>query len=191
MFAKDINVKVSDIPAGWSLEAADFINKLLRRKSKDRLGKGGITELKEHAWLRGIQWQDIYKKEVQTPYIPKEGDNFDEKYCNRQDPVDKQTYDYYLHKINVENYFQKFYYNYYDEKSKDPHFELDGVGYKFYNLHDENYSLNKVESSVSRNIKSSLGGSTAMNTPRMEPHSSMNQTYFNQSNISHRKLFAG
>jgi hypothetical protein len=28
MFCKDINIKSTDIPAGWSLEGADFINKV-------------------------------------------------------------------------------------------------------------------------------------------------------------------
>jgi hypothetical protein len=29
MFSKDINIKSSDIPNGWSIEAADFINKVI------------------------------------------------------------------------------------------------------------------------------------------------------------------
>ena len=57
--------------------------------------------MKEHAWLRGINWSDIYRKEVETPYRPREGDNFDAGYCNRIDPIEK-TYDYYLQKINNE-----------------------------------------------------------------------------------------
>jgi len=30
MFSKDINLKSSDIPPGWSLEGADFINKVIK-----------------------------------------------------------------------------------------------------------------------------------------------------------------
>ena len=29
IFSKQINLKKSDLPEGWSMEAADFINKLL------------------------------------------------------------------------------------------------------------------------------------------------------------------
>lgn len=29
MFTKDINVKMGDVPTGWSAEAADFINKVI------------------------------------------------------------------------------------------------------------------------------------------------------------------
>jgi len=31
-----------DIPDGWSVEAADFANQLLKRKAIERLGWGGI-----------------------------------------------------------------------------------------------------------------------------------------------------
>jgi hypothetical protein len=190
MFSKEINVKASEIPPNWSTEAADFINKLLRRKSKERLGKGGIIELKEHSWLRGIQWTDIYKKEVITPFKPKPGDNFDSQYCNKQDVIDRQTYDYYLNKVNSECFFQKFYFNFYDPKSKDPFFEMDGSQLKFFNPHEEN--TNKVESTPGRQqLKSSLT-STSINTPRITDHHLSNishHTYFNKSTMSQRRLF--
>ncbi len=192
IFSKEINVKVSDVPPGWSLEAADFINKLLRRKSKERLGRNGIVELKEHSWLRGIQWGDIYRKEVTTPYLPKEGDNFDANYCNKQDQIDKQAYEYYLHKITNENYFNKFYYNFYDEKHTELWFELDGVQYKFNNIHEDAKDT-KNETTGRHNQKPSLG-STMINTPRLDLHASSLSQHtnynFNQSNLSQRKLFA-
>jgi hypothetical protein len=195
IFAKEVNVKVSDVPPGWSVEAADFINKLLRRKSKDRLGKGGVIELKDHSWLRGIQWSDIYKKEVITPFLPKEGDNFDSNYCNRQDQIDKQAYDYYLHKINNETFFLKFYFNFYDIKNQELFFELDNVNYKFINLHDDSIkesNANKVESTNNCRGKSltiAASNSTIL-TPRLELHtSSLSQVYFNQTSLTHRKLF--
>ncbi len=185
------------MPPGWSVEAADFINKLLRRKSKERLGKNGILEVKEHSWLRGIQWQDIYKKDVMTPFIPKEGDNFDSNYCNRQDQYDKQAYDYYLTKINNETFFQKFYFNYYDIKNRELYFELDSVNYKFVNLHEDGAkeSSGKIESTNGKGLKNSLYGASTntSNTPRVDLHTSnLSQTYyFNQSSFSHRRLFQG
>jgi len=33
MLAKDINVKINDVPEGWSIEAADFINKVMSMNS--------------------------------------------------------------------------------------------------------------------------------------------------------------
>jgi len=32
IFAKQVKIKKSQIPDGWSIECADFINKLLQRK---------------------------------------------------------------------------------------------------------------------------------------------------------------
>ena len=50
-------IKKSDIPEGWSIEAADFINKLIQRKPMLRLGWGGAHELKNHSWLRDFPWK--------------------------------------------------------------------------------------------------------------------------------------
>jgi hypothetical protein len=43
---------------------------LLKRKSKERLGRNGIHELKNHAWLKNIPWSELYKKELTSPYMP-------------------------------------------------------------------------------------------------------------------------
>jgi hypothetical protein len=127
----------------------------LKRKCKERLGKGGIHELKEHAWLRGVNWSDIYRKEVESPYRPREGDNFDAGYCNRIDPIEK-TYDYYLQKINNENFFDKFYFNHYDP-NREMSFEYDGMQYKFNNPYEDKIQ----ESTVGRQF---MKNSTAIST---------------------------
>lgn len=31
MLAKDVNIKHNDVPEGWSIEAADFINKVYKK----------------------------------------------------------------------------------------------------------------------------------------------------------------
>ena len=41
MMAKQTAIKKQDIPEGWSIEAADFVNKLIQRRPKARLGWGG------------------------------------------------------------------------------------------------------------------------------------------------------
>lgn len=41
ILAKQAVIKKPDIPDGWSMEAADFINKLIQRKPMMRLGWGG------------------------------------------------------------------------------------------------------------------------------------------------------
>ena len=57
MIEKQVHITKSDIPEGWSIEAADFINKLLQRKPANRLGLNGPAEVKNHMWFKGLDWQ--------------------------------------------------------------------------------------------------------------------------------------
>lgn len=50
---------MNEIPEGWSIEAADFINKLIQRKPANRLGLNGPEEVKEHIWFRGFDWNSL------------------------------------------------------------------------------------------------------------------------------------
>ena len=52
------------------MEAADFINKLLQRKPANRLGLNGPNEVKNHQWLRDVDWQALISKEYPAPFIP-------------------------------------------------------------------------------------------------------------------------
>jgi hypothetical protein len=193
MFGKEINLKSCDIPANWSLEAADFINKLLRRKSRERLGKNGVFELKDHAWLKNMQWNDLYKKELKAPYIPLEGDNFDENYCNKQEPNDKQSYDYYLHKISVENYFQNYYFDYYDVQKREAFFEIDNVNYKFVNIHEEftKSESKQIETTSKPLRKPTFSSAGTPKTPENMTASPFSLAQHNQSLFSQKKLSSG
>lgn len=84
------------------------------------------------------------------------GDNFDKNYCNKEDPIDKNTYGLILNKVNQENSFQSFYFNYYDVKSRDVFFELDGLHYTFANMHEEKTEKLNTQRGVS-NLSSSIG----------------------------------
>lgn len=55
ILSKQVQLKNNDIPEGWSLEAADFVNRLIQRKPHNRLGSNGIEEIKTHVWLRDIE----------------------------------------------------------------------------------------------------------------------------------------
>lgn len=78
VFQKQVQLKKSDIPEGWSIEAADFINRvrrclmlqLIQRKPQNRLGLNGPQEIKQHAWLKSFKWQELYEKRLQAPFIP-------------------------------------------------------------------------------------------------------------------------
>lgn len=60
MLSKQHLIKKAEVPAGWSPEAADFVNKLIIRAPGNRLGaKGGVKEIKGHPWLAGVNWGEL------------------------------------------------------------------------------------------------------------------------------------
>ncbi|CAG9336240.1 unnamed protein product [Blepharisma stoltei] len=78
MLSQQVQLKRKDIPEGWSYEAADFINKLLKRKPEERLGFNGPQEVKNHQWLRDYNWKDLFSKKIEAPFKPgRKDDNFD------------------------------------------------------------------------------------------------------------------
>lgn len=66
---KQYLIKQEEIPKSWSVECADFINKLIIRKPMDRLGFNGIEEIKNHPWFATINWKDYYDKKLKSPFI--------------------------------------------------------------------------------------------------------------------------
>lgn len=70
-----------------------------------------------------------------------------------------------MHKVNNDNPFSAFYFNFFDEKNRDAFFELDGVQYKFSNNIDEK-NFEKNEYSSIRN-KEKYIGSTLIATQRI------------------------
>ena len=77
-----MQIRRNEVPSGWSLEAADFVNKLIQRKPVNRLGLNGPAEVKEHAWFKSYNWQQLESKLIKPPFVPPPGDNFDAKYTN-------------------------------------------------------------------------------------------------------------
>lgn len=73
ILAKQVQIKRNEIPEGWSLEAADFINKLIQRKPINRLGLDGPKEVKEHPWLKDYAWHKMNNKELESPYNAMDG----------------------------------------------------------------------------------------------------------------------
>lgn len=50
-------------------EAVDFVKQMIQIDPKDRLGKNGVEEIKNHPWFKDVNWNKIYRK---TPlYVPK------------------------------------------------------------------------------------------------------------------------
>ncbi len=108
IMAKQAQVKKNQIPKGWSVESADFINRLLQRKPANRLGLRGPTEVKEHAWFKYFPWKELYLGKIEAPFIPNGVDNFDFKYCNAPEKIGVNTQERYFNIINSSKYKEIF-----------------------------------------------------------------------------------
>ncbi|CAK70564.1 unnamed protein product (macronuclear) [Paramecium tetraurelia] len=70
IIAKQVQIKKSEIPDNWSLEGADFINRLLQRKPSQRLGFIGSQEIRQHPWFLNFPWQKLQDFELIPPFKP-------------------------------------------------------------------------------------------------------------------------
>jgi len=53
---------------------------MLQRKPENRLGLNGPSEVKNHSWLRDINWHKLLEKSIRAPFIPPKEDNFDTRH---------------------------------------------------------------------------------------------------------------
>jgi serine/threonine protein kinase len=96
---------------GWSVESCDFINGMIYRKPDKRLGFNGIEEIKGHQWFNGFCWEELEGKKMKSFFIPKNGDNFDRKYCEGIEKIDSETrrrYSYYMSKDRYKDLFRNY-----------------------------------------------------------------------------------
>ncbi|CAD8198969.1 unnamed protein product [Paramecium pentaurelia] len=123
ILTRQVQIKKSEIPDDWSVEAADFINKLIQRKPANRLGFKGPDEVKNHPWLRSYPWQKLLNKEIESPYIPKQIDD-NVEYLNQisedndsQDELIKEN-KLLLKKNSVQNLFSGYSYEFNSKQTK-------------------------------------------------------------------------
>ena len=112
IMGKQAKISKSEIPEGWSFEAADFANKLLIRKEANRLGFYNENNIKEHPWLKDIDMDLIRNKKIKAPFLPKKNhDNYDKNYCEEEEEINFDTMErfeeYKLNK-NYKNLFLGF-----------------------------------------------------------------------------------
>jgi len=62
-----------EYPKLFSSEVKDLISNLLEQDRSKRLGNrsGGAQEIKDHPWLKDIDWAKMSRRELQAPIIPK------------------------------------------------------------------------------------------------------------------------
>jgi serine/threonine protein kinase len=108
---KNINVKY---PSYISKEAINFLQVndknlyllsqlLFVRDPEQRLGsKNELEEIKEHPFLKNVDWDAIYKKRVKPPFIPKIESEVDTKYIDTEFTTSSPT-DSYTPEEELEN----------------------------------------------------------------------------------------
>ena len=100
----------------WSNTCIDFINRCLKRKVTNRLGNNfGIKELKNHPWFDKYDWENLYNKTLEAPFIPKKDKNYDKVYCEINDKISNSTSERYKGYMKKNDYSKIFEgYTYFD-----------------------------------------------------------------------------
>lgn len=64
-----------EMRAEFSDEASSLLRGLLNRQPQGRLGSRSVEDIKRHIWFDGVNWDNVYQRQVQAPFVPKiEGD---------------------------------------------------------------------------------------------------------------------
>ncbi|CAD8133768.1 unnamed protein product [Paramecium octaurelia] len=117
ILAKQVQIRKSEVPDDWSLDAVDFINQLLQRKPQNRLGYSGSQEIKDHPWFAQFPWDKLQNKTLTPPFIPNATeDNFDQKQIILEDEENNeliQSNIVLLRDQSIQDQFQgyEFYYH--------------------------------------------------------------------------------
>jgi hypothetical protein len=162
----------------------------LQRKPANRLGLRGANEVKEHAWLKFYPWKDLYEKNIEAPFIPKIGDNFDAKYCNAPDKIGndtKEKYESYLRDENFKDVFRCF--TYYNEENK----EDTGKNKNSSSSYTKDLKFNNPHNNISNYNYGSIAGSSVINignSPNRMPESYNNNNINNTPNMMSEKAKA-
>ncbi|XP_019787768.1 ribosomal protein S6 kinase alpha-6 isoform X4 [Tursiops truncatus] len=68
------------MPQFLSAEAQSLLRMLFKRNPANRLGSEGVDEIKRHLFFANIDWNKLYKREVQPPFKPASGKP-DDTFC--------------------------------------------------------------------------------------------------------------
>jgi serine/threonine protein kinase len=114
MMNLEIKLDRDDLPEDWKDEnIIDFINKLLERKKKKRLGFKTDLEVKNHPYFNNISFDLIENMKFESPFIFDTEDNFDDSYAQMQenDSIYEGNKEIFIDEVNESNMFKDFYYN--------------------------------------------------------------------------------
>ena len=135
---------------------------MVQRKPANRLGYNGINEIKDHPWLKYYPWRDLYEKKLEAPFLPKNLDNYDKKYCEGPDKIGNDTLERYQ--------------NYYKNEALNDVF----INYSFENLLTLPTAQKESNNNLAKKAKSGVSSAN--------PGNSQGQNvYFNNSSASPQK----
>ena len=130
MFSIEIQLDNDDLPEFWEdVNVIDFVNNLLARKKRKRLGYKNIYDVKDHPWFKDISWNQIENMTMNSPFIFDTEDNFDDSYVQQEehDSIYDGQKELFILEVNESNCFKNFYFNIEDkilkeseEKDKNP-----------------------------------------------------------------------
>lgn len=105
-------IKKSMIPEGWSIEAADFINKLIQKKPANRIGLNGAEEVKQHIWLKDFDWESMLNKTMEPAFYPKPRPPVKPKVLTTEEEErvekEKEEYDQMVRRKSVQEIYKDY-----------------------------------------------------------------------------------
>ena len=111
IITKQAKISYDNLPQNYSHDIIDFVNRLIQRKPNNRLGKNSIKELIEHPWFNDFNWDGLLKKNINSPYVINEIDNYDKKYCLANEKIGEDTLNRYkliLKEYSINDNFKLF-----------------------------------------------------------------------------------
>ncbi len=189
IYKKDIK----DLKYDFSNECIKFINGLLMRNYKERLGyNNGVLDLKNHPWMKDINWELMKEKQLIAPFIPdKNKFNFDKNYCENVEKIDHEALGRYHQYINNELFlsiFDEYYYfNYVPKKLLIKEFsKCNNIDY---NNSERNHSdNNNIKNHINQNLFLYKNSANMLNQKRVS-HTKMNSKllHLSKTNESREK----
>jgi hypothetical protein len=88
MFAKRVSGDYLSYPPWVPELARDMCNRLLDKNPQTRLGsRRGAREVKEHAWVRDVEWEKLFRKKITPPIDPTRNNvNFSPEFTEKPIP---------------------------------------------------------------------------------------------------------
>jgi serine/threonine protein kinase len=190
IMSHQVQVKKNMVPQGWSVESADFINRLLQRKPANRLGLRGPTEVKEHLWFKGYDWKNLYLGKLKAPFVPKKGDNFDFRYCNAPEKIGLETEERYRLIRGGQKYKESFLAFYYFNRYGNN--ENNNVNKDNVNNKESNNVLKLVMKNPHEQYLKEEEMDSEKNERKMRIERITNYNFFKEtSGMSHKNIFFG